>query len=212
MIIGYVLLALGVAVFVLSFVIPAKTEEEKATEFSEELIKDMVGKEVEEAKSHLNDIVDETVTYAMEKTERSIDRLTNEKIMAVDEYSETVLKQINDNHQEAVFLYDMLNDKDAVADQDTGALDFTLNYGTGDSYRVQIFSSDPTQNAENCYILAYYILNDDSTTELLCNLPENINNLYVGVTDKEGNRVVKSVAMLNGKANVVFGTLMASSK
>ncbi|MCQ2268754.1 MAG: hypothetical protein MJZ83_07785 [Bacteroidaceae bacterium] len=106
----------------------------------------------------------------------------------------------------------LLNDKDAVADQDTGALDFTLNYGTGDSYRVQIFSSDPTQNGENCYILAYYILNDDSTTELLCNLPENINNLYVGVTDKEGNRVVKSVAMLNGKANVVFGTLMASSK
>lgn len=123
MIIGYVLLALGVAVFVLSFVIPAKTEEEKATEFSEELIKDMVGKEVEEAKSHLNDIVDETVTYAMEKTERSIDRLTNEKIMAVNEYSDTVLSEINKNHQEVVFLYDMLNDKhenlkDTVSEMD----------------------------------------------------------------------------------------------
>ena len=35
MMIGYVLLALGVAVFVLSFVLPAKSEEEKEKEFSE---------------------------------------------------------------------------------------------------------------------------------------------------------------------------------
>ncbi|MBR6004119.1 MAG: hypothetical protein IK068_05290, partial [Lachnospiraceae bacterium] len=42
----------------------------------------------------------------------ALERLSNEKIMAVDEYSETVLKKINDNHNEAVFLYDMLNDKD----------------------------------------------------------------------------------------------------
>lgn len=109
--IGYILLALGVAVFVLSFLIPAKTEEEKEMEFSEDLIKEMVGKEVESAKAQLTDIVDETVTYAMEKTERSLDRLTNEKMMAVNEYSDTVLTEIDKNHQEVVFLYDMLNDK-----------------------------------------------------------------------------------------------------
>ena len=111
MIIGYVLLALGLAVFVVSFLIPVKTEDEKATEFSEEVIKDLVEKEVESAKGQLNDIVDETITYAMEKTERSIDRITNEKMMAVNEYSDTVLTEINKNHQEVVFLYDMLNDK-----------------------------------------------------------------------------------------------------
>lgn len=109
--IGYVLLALGLAVFVISFLIPAKSEEEKEIEFSEDLIKDLVGKEVEEAKSRLNDIVDETVTYAMEKTERTMDRLTNEKMMAVNEYSDTVLTEIDKNHKEVVFLYDMLNDK-----------------------------------------------------------------------------------------------------
>ncbi len=111
MMIGYVLLALGIVVFVLSFMIPAKTEEEKEIEFSEEMIRDMVGKEVESAKDQITDIVDETITYAMEKTERSMDRLTNEKMMAVNEYSDTVLSEINKNHQEVVFLYDMLNDK-----------------------------------------------------------------------------------------------------
>jgi len=111
MMIGYVLLALGLAVFVLSFLLPAKTEEEKEIEFSEDLIRDMVDKEVSEAKGRLNDIVDETVNYAMEKTERTMDRITNEKMMAVNEYSDTVLSEIDKNHKEVVFLYDMLNDK-----------------------------------------------------------------------------------------------------
>ncbi len=105
------MLALGIAVFVISFLIPTKTKEDEATEFSEEVIKEMVGKEVESAKGQLNDIVDETISYAMEKTERSLDRITNEKMMAVNEYSDTVLNEINKNHKEVVFLYDMLNDK-----------------------------------------------------------------------------------------------------
>ena len=109
--IGYVLLAFGLAVFVISFLIPAKTEEEKEIEFSEDLIRDMVDKEMQGAKTKLNDIVDETVNYAMEKTERTMDRLTNEKMMAVNEYSDTVLSEIDKNHKEVVFLYDMLNDK-----------------------------------------------------------------------------------------------------
>ena len=105
------MLALGVAAFVLSYVIPAKSEDEKAIEFSEDMIRDLVDKEVASAKGQITDIVDETITYAMEKTERSMDRITNEKMMAVNEYSDTVLSEINKNHQEVVFLYDMLNDK-----------------------------------------------------------------------------------------------------
>ncbi|MCQ2080679.1 MAG: DUF6115 domain-containing protein [Lachnospiraceae bacterium] len=126
MMIGYILLVIGLVVFVLSFMIPVKTEDEKATEFSEDVIKDLVGKEVESAKVQINDIVDETINYAMEKTERSMDRITNEKMMAVNEYSDTVLSEINKNHQEVVFLYDMLNDKhenlkDAVSEMDRKA-------------------------------------------------------------------------------------------
>ena len=40
-----------------------------------------------------------------------LERVTNEKIMAVNEYSDTVLEEINKNHKEVLFLYDMLNDK-----------------------------------------------------------------------------------------------------
>ena len=108
-----VLIVLGVIVFVGSFLLPAgkKTDLESSSQMSEELIHEMVEKEMEGAKTQIGDIVDETIIYAMEKTERSMDRLTNEKMLAVNEYSDTVLEEINKNHKEVVFLYDMLNDK-----------------------------------------------------------------------------------------------------
>ena len=107
-----VLLIMGIVIFIGSFLIPEKkTKSGKEQVIDEKQIHDLVEKEVEQAQGKITDIVDETITYAMEKTERSMDRLTNEKMMAVNEYSDTVLSEINKNHQEVVFLYDMLNDK-----------------------------------------------------------------------------------------------------
>ena len=108
-----ILLVLGILVFILSFILPARQRKvaDNAPQVDEAQIKELIDKEVQDAKRQINDIVDETITYSMEKTERSMDRLTNEKMLAVNEYSDTVLEQINKNHKEAVFLYDMLNDK-----------------------------------------------------------------------------------------------------
>ncbi|MBO4679808.1 MAG: hypothetical protein J5626_09070 [Lachnospiraceae bacterium] len=106
-----VLLCIGGLFFVISFFLPdgKKKEEEHVTQ---EEIKRLIDEEMKSAKERIDDMVDETVNYSIEKTERALEKISNEKIMAVDEYSETVLKKINENHNEAVFLYDMLNDKD----------------------------------------------------------------------------------------------------
>ena len=107
-----VLLIAGIVIFIGSFLIPAEKKKQGEKEpFQEETVRKIIDEEIKEAKSQICDIVDETITYAMEKTERSMERLTNEKIMAVNEYSDTVLEEINKNHKEAVFLYDMLSDK-----------------------------------------------------------------------------------------------------
>ena len=107
-----VLLVIGVLFFTASFFLPdGKKNDDGNKIVDDKLIKDMVEREVLGARERIEDMVDETVNYSVEKTERQLEKLSNEKIMAVDEYSETVLKRINDNHQEAVFLYDMLNDK-----------------------------------------------------------------------------------------------------
>ncbi|MBD5458631.1 MAG: hypothetical protein HDR27_08690 [Lachnospiraceae bacterium] len=112
-VIEIVLIIVGAVICILGYLIPSKKGDmdETLQLISEDEVRKVVDKEIEEAKTHIADVVDETVTYAMEKTERSMERVTNEKIMAVNEYSDTVLEEINKNHKEVLFLYDMLNDK-----------------------------------------------------------------------------------------------------
>ena len=110
---GIILLVAGGIIFILSFLIPDKNKKVQATAapVSQEEIRSMVNHEIESVREHVDEVVEEAVTYAMEKTERSLERLSNEKIMAINEYSDTVLSEIHKNHEEAVFLYDMLNSK-----------------------------------------------------------------------------------------------------
>jgi hypothetical protein len=106
------LLILGAGALAASFIIPAKSEnEDTAQQIDVELIRSIIEKEMADAKERVAEVVDETLDYAVEKTERSCERISNEKIMAISEYSETVLADINKSHQEVMFLYDMLNDK-----------------------------------------------------------------------------------------------------
>ncbi len=107
-----ILLVAGGLIFILSFFIPDKKGAAGSLGHSaENEVKELVSREMESLRSHMDEVVEEAVTYAMEKTERSLERLTNEKIMAVNEYSDTVLTEIHKNHEEAGFLYDMLNNK-----------------------------------------------------------------------------------------------------
>ena len=107
------LLVLGIGTFVASFCLPEKNkkEENSAGSIDTEVIRSLINKEMEDAKTKVTEVVDETLEYAVEKTERASERISNEKIMAINEYSETVLADMNKTHQEIMFLYDMLNDK-----------------------------------------------------------------------------------------------------
>lgn len=107
------LLILGIIVFIASFIVPETmyTPDEETVKLSEEKINEMVDGKIRDAKDQIQDTIDETISYAMEKAERSLERVSNEKITAVSEFSETVLSDINKNHQEVMFMYDMLHDK-----------------------------------------------------------------------------------------------------
>lgn len=108
-----VLLIGGVIVLIAGFVIPQKKESnsEQVQEISREEIKQAIDGALSDAKIQIEEMAEETTNYAVEKTERAMERLTNEKITAVTEYADTVLKDINKNHQEVMFLYDMLTEK-----------------------------------------------------------------------------------------------------
>ena len=50
----------------------------------------------------------------LEEMEVKIDKITTEKIMAMGEYSDDIQDKISQNHDEVMFLYNMLNDKEEV--------------------------------------------------------------------------------------------------
>lgn len=105
-----ILLIAGGIIFVLSFFIPDRKTASGSAPSGDE-VRALTEQELAAARNHMDEIVEESASYAMEKTERSLERLSNEKIMAVNEYSETVLAEIHKNHEEVMFLYDMLNHK-----------------------------------------------------------------------------------------------------
>lgn len=108
-----VLLIAGIVIFIGSFLLPSGKESGINKEAAKEEIKGLVEEEMQTVRSQMQDKMEETSEDALEKAERSLERLTNEKIMAVNEYSDTVLQEIHKNHEEAMFLYDMLNNKHA---------------------------------------------------------------------------------------------------
>lgn len=109
-----VILILGALLFTVSFFIPDKQVNTKEIKEKEERIfKELVEREIPEIRKKIDEATEESIERAKENTQRQMERLTNEKMMAINEYSDTVMTEIHKNHEEAVFLYDMLNNKHA---------------------------------------------------------------------------------------------------
>lgn len=110
---GVILLLLGIAAFAASYFIPDKdkTDDKKDLERKREQIRKLIDSEIDGMKLRVNEATNESVEYSMDKSERALEKITNDKIMAVSEYATTVMEEIDRNHKEVLFLYDMLNDK-----------------------------------------------------------------------------------------------------
>lgn len=60
---------------------------------------------------HIDEILEKRGMELVETTEDQMNRICNEKIMAIDEFTKPLLEKINVNHEEVVFMYNMLNEK-----------------------------------------------------------------------------------------------------
>ncbi len=108
------LIIIGVVLLIGSFMVNDKLSHkdlDKIADMSAEELKIITEKEVTAAKKDLSDALDEEITQKQDETKRSLEKEANSKIMAINEYSDTVLDSINKAHNEIMFLYSMLNDK-----------------------------------------------------------------------------------------------------
>lgn len=103
-----VLLLCGAACVIVSYVLGNGKD---TAVISADVSADITEQQKEKIKKQVSDTVEEELELLIEKTEVSLDRISNTKIMEMNDYSEAILKQIEKNHNEVVFLYDMLNEK-----------------------------------------------------------------------------------------------------
>lgn len=156
-----VLLILGIVIFVLSFLIPEKAGEKFDRRETKKEVEKLLDEEVKSAVNRLETQMDEKIEDSLERTTRSLERISNDKIMAVNEYSDTVLSDIHKNHEEVMFLYSMLDDKhnqlkDTVAgmEQTTKTVQSSLNEmvmlrdSTDELIRMQYEQAQSTQEEQ----------------------------------------------------------------
>lgn len=108
-----VLVALGVIIIIVSCLQIDKGQNNTAQintfDFSYDALKE---EEKQKLISKLKDVITDISEESIIQTDDSLSKLSNEKIMAVSEYSDQILEKISRNHEEVVFLYNMLNDKE----------------------------------------------------------------------------------------------------
>lgn len=109
-VIEIILVVIGIAAVVCSYKISDSKADHQVTEKED----DRAGEEksLEQWEDEIQDMVQEKSQEMLQEASEALSRLSNEKIMGMDEYSSQVLERMNKNHEEVVFLYNMLNEKE----------------------------------------------------------------------------------------------------
>lgn len=211
------LLIAGIIIFTGSFFLPLGGEKNAAIDknAAKEEIHGLVEEEMNTVRSKMQDKMEETSEDAIEKAERSLERLTNEKIMAVNEYSDTVLQEIHKNHEEVMFLYDMLNSKHANIKDTVSKMDKAVkaaenktveNKTTENKTAENKAAADKTAADKTVGTVAEEKTADTSQTESLIQ-PENSPEIgFMGETVQEGQNNNEKILEMHrqGKSTVAI--------
>lgn len=107
-----VLLLIGIICVAVSFIFFMKLDGPESVQSVNVSLSD---KQKEAIKGQISAVfkeqTDELTSNIEGSTRDALEHLSNEKIKELSEYSDTVLAEINKNHTEVMFLYDMLNEK-----------------------------------------------------------------------------------------------------
>ena len=202
-----VLLIAGVIIFTGSFFLPLGGEKNTGIDqkAAKEEIHGLVEEEMNNVRSKMQDKMEETSEDAIEKAERALERLTNEKIMAVNEYSDTVLQEIHKNHEEAMFLYDMLNSKHANIKDTVSKMDKAVK--AAENKTLENKTAENKAAAEKTAgTVAEEKTADASQTETLIQ-PENSPEIgFMGETVQEGQNNNEKILEMHkqGKSTVAI--------
>ncbi len=109
MILDIILIIIGIVIFAAGIFFTGNAgDDDNGSFFTKEGILEKQNIVDEMVKSRLETLSEEAIV----DTDDTLSKISNEKIMSINEFSETNLEKIKENHDHVVFLYNMLNAKD----------------------------------------------------------------------------------------------------
>lgn len=110
------ILIVGLIIIFLSFIIMDRDTIEvgsgEPSMIDDQFVKRVLDENQEKIRESSKAIINEKIQEEICKVDDQLGHISNEKIMAVSEFSDQILEKIEQNHKEVVFLYDMLNAKE----------------------------------------------------------------------------------------------------
>lgn len=112
---------LGVLLLLVSCFVTGKKEESETA--LSQLSLELTEQQKQKLEEEIDHILEERTDHLVVKADDYMSKISNEKIMAVHDFTAQIMEKIDYNHQEVVFLYDMLNQKEAEIKETMQALE-----------------------------------------------------------------------------------------
>ena len=94
-------------------------EEIKA---SDEYLEQMLEERINQVEHRIDDVAEKSASTIRNQAKTELEKLSKEKLSEVNEYSDQVMDRINKNHNEVMFLYGLLSDKQKELDETVESL------------------------------------------------------------------------------------------
>lgn len=196
--VAIVLIVIGIICVIISIILGITGNKEQADTASYVSDYDSA-KQVSQVSKAIDDIIEKKMQDIEEKTEASLDKISNTKILEMNEYADNVLKEINRNHNEVMFMYDMLNEKDKEIKTTVKSVNATNTQARGmGTVRERLIKLDETQKAPQRISVDEFPLDDklDKNQKIMTLYNNGYNDIDIAKRLKLGVGEVRLVIKL----------------
>ena len=196
--VAIVLIVIGIICVIISIILGITDNKEQADTASYVSDYDSA-KQVSQVSNAIDDIIEKKMQDIEEKTEASLDKISNTKILEMNEYADNVLKEINRNHNEVMFMYDMLNEKDKEIKTTVKSVNATNTQARGlGTVRERLIKLDETQKAPQRISVDEFPLDDklDKNQKIMTLYNNGYNDIDIAKRLKLGVGEVRLVIKL----------------
>jgi hypothetical protein len=105
------LIIIGLALIIVSYAFAEKLDGKREDDSVIQIPEELTQEQKDKIQKLIDDYMDEKVDSKLGEVEDKFSQIVNEKTLALGDYAVTVNEEIEKNHNEVMFLYNMLSDK-----------------------------------------------------------------------------------------------------